>query len=152
MAMTTRDDSALETSAQKSSHKPSKWGYAPSPEATDHIKLKPRYPLFIDGAWSEPSSGRHFATINPATEKTLAEVAEGDEADVDRAVTAARRAFDGVWGKMKPAERGKYVYRIARRIQERARELAIVESMDGGKPIKESRDVDVPLAAAHFFY
>ncbi len=128
------------------------WLYAPSPESADHFRLKPRYELFVDGKWQAPSSGRYFPTINPATETVIAEVAEADEADVDRAVQSARRAYEQVWSKMKPAERGKYVYRIARRIQERARELAVVESLDGGKPIKESRDVDVPLAAAHFFH
>ena len=128
------------------------WTYAPAPEAKDHVRLKPRYGLFIGGKWVEPHSGRHFATTSPADESVIAEVAEADEHDVDRAVKAARHAYDSVWSKMKPAERGKYVYRIARRIQERARELAIVESLDGGKPIKESRDVDLPLAASHFFY
>ena len=128
------------------------WTYAPSPEATDHIRLKPRYEQFIGGKFVAPASGKYFTTANPADEKVIAEVAEGSAEDVDRAVKAARKAYDGVWSKMKPAERGKYVYRIARRIQERARELAIVESLDGGKPIKESRDVDLPLAAAHFFY
>jgi aldehyde dehydrogenase (NAD+) len=128
------------------------WQYAPSPEAADHFRLKPRYELFIGGKWAPPKSGKHFTTINPATETVIAEVAEGDEADVDAAVKSARDAYEKVWSKMKPADRGKYVYRIARRIQERARELAVVESIDGGKPIKESRDVDVPLAAAHFFH
>lgn len=128
------------------------WQYAPSPEAIDHIRIKPRYELFIDGQFVEPAAARYFATINPADETTLAEVAEGDEVDIDRAVNAARHAYDHVWSKMSPAERGKYIYRIARRIQERARELAIVESLDNGKPIKESRDTDILLAAAHFFY
>jgi aldehyde dehydrogenase (NAD+) len=128
------------------------WQYAPSPEGTDHFKLKPRYELFVGGKFVEPESGKYFKTINPATETVIAEVAEASAADVDRAVKAARKAYDSVWSKMKPAERGKYIYRIARRIQERARELAVVESLDGGKPIKESRDVDVPLAAAHFFH
>ncbi|MFI5300834.1 MAG: aldehyde dehydrogenase family protein, partial [Polyangiales bacterium] len=128
------------------------WQYAPAPEAKDNVRLKARYDLFIDGRWTAPSSDRWFATVNPANEQAIAEVADASEADVDRAVNAARRAYDGVWSRMKPAERGKYVYRIARRIQERARELAIVESLDGGKPIKESRDFDVPMSAAHFFY
>ncbi|MBL8721686.1 MAG: aldehyde dehydrogenase family protein [Myxococcales bacterium] len=126
------------------------WLYAPSPEATDNVRLSPRYELFVDGKFSAPASGKYFPTINPSTETVIAEVADANEADVDRAVTAARRAYEQVWSKMPGKERGKYVYRIARRIQERARELAIVESLDGGKPIKESRDVDVPLAAAHF--
>jgi aldehyde dehydrogenase (NAD+) len=128
------------------------WQYAPSIEGQDHFKLKPKYELFIGGKFVEPHSGKYFKTINPAQETVIAEVAEADATDVDRAVKAARKAYDNVWSKMKPAERGKYVYRIARRIQERARELAVVESLDGGKPIKESRDVDVPLAAAHFFH
>jgi aldehyde dehydrogenase (NAD+) len=142
------------TAVQGTATKPPKagWQYAPSLEGADHFRLKPRYDLFIDGKWVSPKSGRHFATVNPATETVIAEVAEGDASDVDAAVRAARAAYDKVWSKMKPAERGKYVYRIARRIQERARELAVVESLDGGKPIKESRDVDVPLAAAHFFH
>ena len=132
--------------------KGSDWGYAPAPESTDHIRLKGRYGLFIGGKFVPPASGKYFQTINPATEKVIAEVAEAGEKDVDRAVKAARQAYDKVWRKMSGRERGKYVYRIARLIQERARELAVVESMDGGKPIRESRDVDIPLAAAHFFY
>jgi aldehyde dehydrogenase (NAD+) len=132
--------------------KGSDWGYAPAPESTDHIRLKDRYGLFIDGKFTPPASGKYFKTINPANEKVLAEVAEAGEKDVDRAVQAARKAYDKVWRKMSGRERGKYVYRIARIIQERARELAVVESMDGGKPIRESRDVDIPLSAAHLFY
>ncbi len=128
------------------------WDYAPAPEATDHVKIQPRYELFIGGKWRAPKSGKYFQTISPSTEQVLSEVAEGNAADVDLAVRAARQAYDKVWSKMKPAERAKYIFRISRAIQEKARELAIVESMDGGKPIKESRDVDVPLAAAHFFY
>ncbi len=143
-----------DANVQGSLTKPPKqgWLYAPSPEATDHVRLTPRYELFVDGKFSAPTSGKYFPTVNPATETVIAEVADANEADVDRAVAAARRAYEQVWSKMPGKERGKYVYRIARRIQERARELAIVESLDGGKPIKESRDVDVPLAAAHFFY
>ncbi|HEY8092082.1 MAG TPA: aldehyde dehydrogenase family protein [Polyangiaceae bacterium] len=128
------------------------WDYAPAPEAIDHVKIAPRQELFVGGQWRAPRSGRYFDTVSPSTETKLAEVAEGDERDVDDAVQAARRAYDRYWSKMRPVERGKYIFRIARAIQEKARELAIVESMDGGKPIKESRDVDVPLAAAHFFY
>ena len=128
------------------------WGYAPAPESTDHIRLKDRYGLFIGGKFVSSFSGKYFKTINPANEKVLAEVAEAGEKDVDRAVKAARQAYEKVWKKISARERGKYVYRIARLIQERARELAVVESMDGGKPIRESRDVDIPLAAAHFFY
>jgi len=128
------------------------WEYAPSPESTDHVRLESRYGLFIGGQFVQPRSKKWFKTINPATEETLAEVAEAGEADVDAAVVAAETAYRKVWSRMKPAERGKYIYRIARLLQERAREFAILETMDGGKPIKESRDVDLPLAAAHFFY
>ncbi len=128
------------------------WPYAPSPEATDHVRLESRYELFVGGKWQKPLSNKYFATISPSTEQKLAMVAEADERDVDRAVIAARHAFDKYWSKMPGKERAKYIFRIARAIQEKARELAIVESMDGGKPIKESRDVDIPLAAAHFFY
>lgn len=128
------------------------WDYSPSPESNEHIRLKDRYDLFIDGKFVEPQSGKWFDTFNPATTGRLATVAEAGEKDVDAAVRSARKAFDSVWSKVPAAERGKYIYRIARIIQERARELAVIESMDGGKPIRESRDVDVPLAAAHFFY
>jgi len=126
--------------------------YAPAPESRDIGALRPGYGLFVDGAFTEPADGGTFKTVNPATEEVLAEVAEAGPADVDRAVAAARRAFDGVWGRMRPAERAKYLFRIARVLQERAREFAVLESLDNGKPIRESRDVDVPLAAAHFFY
>ena len=134
------------------STKGSVWGYAPAPESADHFKLKDQYGLFIGGKFVPAGSGKRFATINPANEKTLAQIADAGEKDVDKAVKAARTAYDKVWRKMSGRERGKYLYRIARIIQERARELAVVESMDGGKPIRESRDVDIPLAAAHFFY
>src|ERR671923_676139 len=127
-------------------------GYAPAPEATDHVKVRADNGLLIGGRWVTPASDRHFKTINPATEEVLAEVAEAGEEDVDAAVRAARTAYAKVWSRMSGAERAKYLYRIARVIQERARELAVLETMNGGKPIKESRDVDVPLAAAHFFY
>jgi aldehyde dehydrogenase (NAD+) len=125
-------------------------GYASAPETTK-VTIPEKPGLFIGGRFVEPRSGRRFATVNPATEATLSEVAEADAADVDAAVAAAREALPA-WSALPGAVRGKYLYRIARRIQERARELAILETMDGGKPIKESRDVDIPLAAAHFFY
>ena len=128
------------------------WEYDPAPESTDHVRVASRYGLFIDGEFVRPEKGRYFDTINPATEERLARVARAGAGDVDRAVAAARKAYSGVWGRMRPAERGKYIYRIARMIQERAREFAAIESLDGGKPIRESRDIDVPLAAAHFFY
>jgi aldehyde dehydrogenase (NAD+) len=128
-----------------------KWDYTPAPESAP-VKIDSRYELFIDGKFVAPNSGKYFPSINPATEKKLAEIAQGDAADVDRAVKAARRAYDKTWGKMPARERGKYLYRIARIIQEKSRELAIIETMDGGKTIKESRDVDLPLVAAHFFY
>ena len=126
--------------------------YAPAPEATDHVKLRADHGLLIGGRWAEPLSVKRFKTINPATEEVLAEVAEAGEEDVDAAVKAARAAYAKVWGRMPGAERAKYLYRIARILQERAREFAVLETLNGGKPIKESRDVDVPLAAAHFFY
>jgi aldehyde dehydrogenase (NAD+) len=128
------------------------WEYAPAPESTDHVKLDKQYELFIDGKFVKPSSGKYFETINPATEKKLAMVADADEKDVNKAVTAARKAYDTVWSKMPGAERAKYIFRIARMIQERAREFAVIETMDGGKSIRESRDIDIPLAANHFFY
>ena len=126
--------------------------YATALESTAVVHLADRYELFIDGRFVEPRSGKHFATINPATEAKLAVVAEAGAADVEAAVRAARRAYDEVWRDMPGKERAKYLYRIARVLQERAREFAVLESLNGGKPIKESRDIDVPLAAAHFFY
>jgi len=128
------------------------WDYAPAPEAADHVKIQPRYELFIGGKWRAPESKKYFSTISPSTEEKLSEVAEANEKDVDLAIQAARSAYEKYWSKLRPIDRGKYVYRIARALQEKAREFAIVESMDGGKPIKESRDVDLPLAIAHFFY
>src|SRR5688500_10034175 len=127
------------------------WTYAPAPE-TAKADIKPRYDLFIDGKFTPPVKGKYFDTINPANEKKLSEVASAGGEDVDRAVKAARRAYEKVWSRMPGKERGKYIYRIARMLQERAREFAVIESTDGGKAIRESRDVDIPLAAAHFFY
>ncbi|MDC0257777.1 aldehyde dehydrogenase family protein [Crocinitomicaceae bacterium] len=128
------------------------WEYAPAPESTGHINLKEQYDLFIDGKWVKPNSGKYFESTNPANKKKLASVAHANEKDVDKAVKAARKAYDNVWSKMAPSERAKYIYRIARLMQERAREFAVIESLDAGKVIRESRDVDVPLACNHFFY
>jgi aldehyde dehydrogenase (NAD+) len=125
--------------------------YAPAPESRSIVDIKPSYGLFIDGEFVD-GHGKSFKTISPSTEEVLAEVAEADDADVDAAVKAARRAYDKVWSKLPGRERAKYLYRIARIIQERSRELAVLESIDNGKPIKESRDVDIPIVAAHFFY
>jgi aldehyde dehydrogenase (NAD+) len=124
--------------------------YAPAPESRSIVNLKPSYGLFIDGSFVDGTDT--FKSISPASEEVLAEVTNASEADVDRAVAAARRAYEKVWGPMPGAERAKYLFRIARIIQERSRELAVLESLDNGKPIRESRDVDVPLVAAHFFY
>jgi aldehyde dehydrogenase (NAD+) len=129
-----------------------KFEYAPAPESRAIVDLQPSYGLFINGAFVDPVDGRSFKTISPSTEEVLAEISEAGQADVDRAVQAARRAYNRVWSKMPPRERGKYLYRIARILQERARELAVLESLDNGKPIRESRDVDIPLVAAWFFY
>jgi aldehyde dehydrogenase (NAD+) len=128
------------------------WKYAPAPESAAHVKIDEQYGLFINGKFVKPSKGKYFDTINPANEKKLSSVASATPEDVNQAVKAARNAYTKTWSKLPAKERGKYIYRIARMIQERARELAVIESMDGGKPIRESRDVDVPLAAAHFFY
>ena len=129
-----------------------RWNYAPALEANNYIKLRDRYQLFINGRFVAPKSGEYFDSINPATEEKLAEIGSANEKDVDLAVKAARRAYKNVWSKMRGRERGKYLFRIARLIQEKARELAVLETMDGGKTIKESRDIDLPLVAAHFFY
>jgi aldehyde dehydrogenase (NAD+) len=126
--------------------------YAPSRESRDIVTLAPAYGLFIDGAFVEPRSGERFATIDPSTEEPLADVAQAGPEDVDVAVAAAREAHEQRWSRVRPAERAKYLFRIARILQERSRELAVLESLNGGKPIRESRDVDLPLAAAHFFY
>ena len=128
------------------------WSYAPAPEARDIVSLQERYGLFVGGEMVEPRSGTWFTTSSPADEQPLAEVAQAGAEDVDLAVQAARAAYENGWSDLRPADRAKYLFRIARILQERARELAVAESLDGGKPIKESRDVDLPLAAAHFFY
>ncbi len=127
------------------------WEFDPAPETADP-KLKTRYELFIDGKFTPPAGGKYFDSINPANEQKLAELAVGGAADVDAAYIAATRAFETVWSKMPGRERGKYLFRIARLLQDRAREFAVAETMDNGKPIRETRDFDVPMAAAHFFY
>src|SRR6201985_3568731 len=129
-----------------------KWDYAPAPEDSKNYVIAPKHELFINGKFVAPSSGQYFESLNPATEQKLTEIAAANEADVDAAVKSARKAYDKVWSKMPGRERGKYLYRIARIIQEKARERGVLETMDGGKTIKESRDVDLPLVAAHFFY
>ena len=128
------------------------WEYAPAPEARDIVSLRERYGLFVGGEEIEPRTGEWFASISPSTEERLFEVALAGEEDVGLAVGAARDAFENGWSALAPSERAKYLFRLARLIQERSRELAVAESLDGGKPIRESRDVDLPLAAAHFFY
>ncbi|MEX1178376.1 MAG: aldehyde dehydrogenase family protein, partial [Nitriliruptor sp.] len=127
------------------------WDYAPAPEARDLARIRPSYGLFIGGDFVDAVDGGSMTTISPATEEHLADVAVATDGDVDKAVKAARKAF-GPWSKLTGTERGKYLFRIARLLQERAREFAVLESIDNGKPIRETRDVDVPTAAAHFFY
>jgi aldehyde dehydrogenase (NAD+) len=131
---------------------PVPWEYAPAPESREIVALKSRYGLFVGGKEIAPKSGQWFTTVDPATEEPLAEVARANEEDVEYAVGVARRAFKREWGELPGRERAKYLFRIARILQERSREFAVLESLDGGKPIRESRDVDVPLAAAHFWY
>jgi aldehyde dehydrogenase (NAD+) len=131
---------------------PSTFEYAAAPESREIVRLEERYGLFVGGEWVEPRSGEFHASLNPATEEPLAEVAYAGPEDVELAVGAAREAFENGWSALPGSERAKYVFRIARILQERSREFAVLESLDGGKPIRESRDVDLPLAAAHFFY
>jgi aldehyde dehydrogenase (NAD+) len=131
---------------------PSGWEYAPAPEARDIVTLEERYGLYVGGELVEPRSGEYFATLDPSRAEPLAEVAQAGAEDVDLAVRAARGAFENGWSDISPAERAKYLFRVARILQERSREFAVLESLNGGKPIRESRDVDLPLSAAHFFY
>jgi len=126
--------------------------YAPAPESTAPVKLRRRYEHFIGGEWRKPVEGKYFDSVSPSTEEKLAEIAYGSAEDVAEAVAAARRGYERYWRKLPPRERAKYLYRIARAITERSRELAVLETIDGGKPIKESRDFDIPQAASHFFY
>ncbi len=128
------------------------WDYAPAPEAREIVQLEQRYGLFIGGKFVKPRSGEWFPSVSPSSEEKLAEVAQASAQDVNLAVKAARAAYSDGWSKLPASERAKYLFRIARVLQERSRELAVLESLDGGKPIRESRDVDLPLAAAHFFY
>jgi aldehyde dehydrogenase (NAD+) len=131
---------------------PSGWDYAPAPEARDIVTIEERYGLYVGGEFVEPRSAEYFATLDPSREESLAEVSQAGKEDVDLAARAARDAFENGWSGISPAERAKYLYRIARILQERSREFAVLESLNGGKPIRESRDVDLPLSAAHFFY
>ena len=126
------------------------WNYSKSIEDPKHINLKSQYDLFIDGKWVKTK--KYFDTINPSNEEVIAKVAYASNEDVNKAVNAAERAYEKVWSKLSPKDRGKYIFRIARIIQEKAREFAVIESMDGGKPIKESKSIDIPLVIAHFFY
>ena len=126
--------------------------YSPAPESTAIVDIRAQYGLFINGKFVDAKGSKTFNTINPATEKVLSKIAHAQASDVDKAVAAARTAYTKVWSKMAPQERGKYLFRIARIMQERAREFAVLETMDNGKPIRETRDIDIPLAAAHFFY
>lgn len=128
------------------------WDYSPSLESTSHITILPKYELFINNEWVKPLSKKYFKTSNPANEEVLSEIAWANDHDVDLAVKAARNAYNDVWSKTSPKERSKYIYRIARLMQEQARELSVIETLDAGKPIRESRDIDVPLACNHFFY
>jgi len=124
--------------------------YAPAPESRTIVDIKPKYGHFIDGKFVPGK--KHFATINPATEEVLSQISLGGVSDVDKAVAAAQKAYTKTWSKLSGKERGKYLYRIARILQERAREFAVLETLDNGKPIRETRDIDIPLVAAHFFY
>ncbi|MEP1306012.1 MAG: aldehyde dehydrogenase family protein [Balneola sp.] len=149
---TTKETSYKPTSPNSKLDFASLWEYAPAPESPANLEIKDKYDLFIGGKFQKPSKGRYFKSVNPSSTEVITEFAEATQKDVDKAVKSARKAFDGEWSKISAKSRGKYIYRIARMLQERAREFAIAESMDGGKPIRESRDVDIPLAAAYFFY
>ena len=129
-----------------------KWDFSPSIESQENLPIQKEYQLFINGKFQKPLAKKYFPSINPSNEQQLSRIAKAESKDVDLAVNSARDAFNGQWGKISAKERAKYIYRIARIIQEKSKELAIVETLDGGKPIRESRDVDIPLAAAHFFY
>src|SRR6266568_5448700 len=151
-AAVTSEKAAGATSVRRPDQADMGWEYAPAPESREIVSIAREYGLFVNGEFSPAQGSKTFATVNPATEEPLARVALAGGRDVDRAVSAARTAYEQVWGPMPGAERAKYLYRIARILQERSREFAVLESIDNGKPIKETRDVDIPLAAAHFFY
>lgn len=142
----------MSTKLPTTTHTPLLWEYASSVESTDIVHLDDRYGIYVDGEFRNPKSGKYFPAINPATEDELATVLEAGAADVSDAVAAARRAFEETWGPMSGAERAKHIFRMARMVQERSRELAVLETLNGGKPIREARDVDLPLVAGHFFY
>lgn len=144
--------SKQESSVRKEDMKDIVSTYAPAPESTAVVSIKDEYGLFIDNEFQDPRGGKSFVTLNPATGNPLAKVSLAEDDDVDRAVRAAKKAFDATWSNMPGSERAKYLFRIARILQERAREFAVLETLDNGKPIKESRDTDLPLAAGHFFY
>ena len=129
-----------------------KWDFSPSIESIENLSIQKEYQLFINGQFQQPLAKKYFPSINPSNEQQLSRIAKAEAEDVDMAVKSARVAFNGQWGKISGKERAKYIYRIARLVQEKSKELAIVETLDGGKPIRESRDIDIPLAAAHFFY
>ena len=129
-----------------------KWDFSPSIESIENLSIQKEYQLFINGQFQKPLAKKYFPSINPSNEQQLSRIAKAESKDVDLAVNSARAAFNGKWSKISAKERAKYIYRIARIIQEKSKELAIVETLDGGKPIRESRDIDIPLAAAHFFY
>lgn len=149
---TTKETTYKPTSPNSKLDFASLWEYAPAPESSDNLEIKDKYELFIGGKFQKPSKGRYFKSINPASGEEVTQFAEATQKDVDKAVKSARKAFNGEWSQLSAKSRAKYIYRIARMLQERAREFAIAESIDGGKPIRESRDVDIPLAAAYFFY
>ena len=129
-----------------------KWDFSPSTESTENLSIQKEYQLFINGQFQQPLAKKYFPSINPSNEQQLSRIAKAESEDVDMAVKSARAAFNSQWGKITGKERAKYIFRIARLIQEKSKELAIVETLDGGKPVRESRDIDIPLAAAHFFY
>jgi acyl-CoA reductase-like NAD-dependent aldehyde dehydrogenase len=147
-----KQNSDLNKTSTKPLGPPEAFDYAPSLEGTDIVKIEKENKLFIGGKFVKSTGNKTFPTYNPATGEVLAEIAEAQSKDVDLAVAAARKAYKTTWSKLSGKERGRYLYRIARIIQERAREFAVLETLDNGKPIKESRDIDIPLVAAHFFY